>query len=81
MSTHVHLHMHRCNTPCNVCKHVHLVQITTMNTACKDFSKHVNSTTLQYLSDLFESTNSMDSELSGLRLQVQHQINELTRGM
>ena len=77
MSTHVHLHMHSCNTPCNVCKHVHLVQMTTTNTACKDSSKHVNSTTLQYLSDLFENTNSTHSELSGLRLQVQHQINEL----
>ena len=56
-----------------VCKHVHLVQMTTMNIACEDSSKHVNFTTLQYFSD---RTNSTDSEFFGLHLQVQHQIND-----
>ena len=57
-----------------VCKHVHLVQMTTMSTACKDSSTPVNCITLQYFS---ENTNSTYSELPALRLQVQHQINEL----
>ena len=78
--THCHacVHMYTCTCMnATVCKHVHLVQMTTTNIACEDSSKHVNSATLQYFSDLFESTNSTDSELSGLHLQVQHQINEL----
>ena len=51
--THCHacVHMYTCTCMdatlhATVCKHVYLVQMINTNTACKDSSKHVNSTTL-----------------------------------
>ena len=81
---HACVHMYTCTCMdatlhATVCKHVHLVKMTTITTACKDHASPKTGTcnTLQYFSNLFEDTKSTDCKLSTLRLQVQHQIDEL----
>ena len=75
MCTHVHMHMHRCNTPCNSLQTCTLFWFKWQPQ--NSLQRFFYTCKLQYFSDLFENTNSMDSELSTLHLQVQHQINEL----